>query len=769
MKQLPLLSEETAAEEVIAPLPEDAVLQSFPVKGMTCASCARRVERALAETPGVLIAGVNLATEKATVTTEPGVEPDGLAASVKAAGYELVTAPPETEPRTVVIKSGAVAEAVAEAGGASKPAAADGVGEHGDHEIVGLKRRLLIAASLSLPAAVIGMTLGMEQPWPWVQLVLVTPVQFWAGAPFLLTAWRQARHLSSNMDTLIALGTLAAYFYSVYALIAGGHVYFETSGVIITFLLAGRYAEHLSKSRASQAIRGLLELEPKRALVIRDGEEIEVAVDDIAPGDLLRVRPGDRVPADGVLVEGEGSVDEASFTGEPVPADKVAGDEVWGATVNTSGSFVMRAERVGSESAFARVVRLVDEAQGRKAPIEKLADKVSSIFVPVVLVIAAATFTGWMILGYGTEASVLTAVSVLIIACPCAMGLATPAAIMVGTGRGAQLGILIRGGEVLERSHLIDVVLLDKTGTVTEGKMSLVAVVPEDRPDSPSVSELLRLVASAEERSEHPIGRAIVAAARKRSLELAEPATFESLAGSGVAAEVEGKELTIGRRSIIPGGVMRASADLKLVANQLEDEGMTVVWVADRDELIGVMGLSDTIRSTSAPAIERLKAMGLAVALVTGDNETAARSVAGSIGIESVVAGVLPEGKVDEIKKLQKAGHVVAMVGDGINDAPALAQADLGIAVGSGAGVALEAADVTLMRDDPGLVPTAIHLSRRTLKTIKQNLFWAFFYNTVMIPAAIFGLLDPMIAAAAMAGSSVSVVLNALRLRRVGT
>ncbi len=759
MKQLPLVSEEASVEEVVEPIPQDAVLQSFPVKGMTCASCARRVERALADSPGVLIAGVNLATEKATVTTEPGVDPDGLAAVVKAAGYELVVVQaPAKETKTVVISSDPVPQAVTEDTPAEPP----------NHDLRDLRRKLLVATALSVPAVVIAMVLGMEEPWPWVQLVLVTPVQFWAGAPFLLAAWRQARHFSSNMDTLIALGTLAAYFYSVYALFAGGHVYFETSSVIITFLLAGRYAEHLSKSRASEAIRGLLELEPKRAMVIRDGEEIEVSIDEIVPGDLLRVRPGDRVPADGVLVEGSGSLDEASFTGEPVPVDKTAGDEVWGATVNTSGSFVMRADRVGSASAFARVVRLVDEAQGRKAPIEKLADKVSSIFVPAVLVIAAATFVGWLILGYGLEASILTAVSVLIIACPCAMGLATPAAIMVGTGRGAQLGILIRGGEVLERSHLIDVVLLDKTGSITEGKMSLVAVVPDDKPGLPSVSDLLRLVASAEERSEHPIGRAIVTAAKKRSLELTEPESFESLAGSGVHARVEGRDLTIGRKSIIGEAVSDASADLLEVAQQLESEGMTVVWVAEGAALIGVIGLSDTIRASSAETIQELKLMGLTVALVTGDNETAARTVADAIGIDSVVAGVLPEGKVDEIKKLQAAGHKVAMVGDGINDAPALAQADLGIAVGSGAGVALEAADVTLMRDDPMLVPAAIDLSRRTLRTIKQNLFWAFFYNTVMIPAAIAGLLDPMIAAAAMAISSVSVVLNALRLRRAG-
>lgn len=722
---------------------------TFDIEGMTCASCARRVEKTLAGQPGVTDAGVNFAVERATVKVEPDVDPEQLVAAVDGAGYKLV-------PREVPGSQPATSHA-----GHDEHHHGIAIG-HEDERTQLAWRRFLFAVVFTVPALLLAMFGPMERWSAWTQLVLVTPVQFWAGYPFLVSAWKQARHLSSNMDTLIAIGTLAAYGYSVYSLLftAHGEVYFETAGVIITFLLLGKYFEHRSKSRASSAIKRLMELEAKEARVVRDGVEVSLPIEDVEVGDVMRIRPGEKVPTDGVVIEGTSSIDESMLTGEPVPVDKSDGDTVYGATINASGALLVKATAVGSDTALARIAKLVEDAQGRKAPIEHLVDRVASIFVPIVILISAGTFTTWLLLGYPLRDAILAAVAVLIIACPCAMGLATPAAVMVGTGRGAQLGILIKGGDVLERAGDLDVLVLDKTGTITRGEMSLTDVVALEGIED---IELLSLAASVEDSSEHPVARAVVAGARTRGAEVRPVDGFSSTTGMGVEGSVGATRVTVGRAGWTSDDI---DPSVAATVGELQRAGKTVILVTVDGAPRGILAVADTLKPSAVTAIAEAHRLGLETVMITGDNRATAEAIAAEVGIDRVLAEVLPEDKVAEVRRLQEGGRKVAMVGDGINDAPALAQADLGIAIGTGTDVAIEAADLTLMGGDPLLSAAAIDLSRRTLRTIKQNLGWAFGYNVLAIPLAATGLLNPMIAAAAMAFSSVSVVMNALRLRR---
>jgi copper-transporting P-type ATPase V len=718
----------------------------FDVKGMTCAACARRVERTLAGHPGVSSAGVNFALEKATVQATDEVTQEDLMRAVENVGYELAPEPTQAEADH-----------------------AHGIDLAHEGELTdAARRRFLIAAAFTVPLAILGMALSMDfrmdNPWVgWIQLLLVSPVLFYAGAPFFTSAWANAKRAATNMDTLVALGTLAAYGFSVYQLLSGAYadLYFETAGIIITLLLLGKYFEHRSKSRASQAIKSLMEIGAKEANVLRNGVEVSVPIGDVQSGDLMRVRPGEKIPTDGVVRDGSTSVDESMLTGEPVPADKSEGDPVFGATFNTSGSVIVEATRVGGQTAIAQIAKLIEAAQMRKAPIERLADRFAGIFVPIVLVLSLLTLGAWLATDHSFEDGLLATVAVLIIACPCAMGLATPTAVMVGTGRGAQLGIVIKGGDVLERSGAIDAVIFDKTGTITKGEMTLTNVIADEIEER----EVLRLAASVEALSEHPIARAIVDGARSRGVDPDRVESFESTTGLGVRATVGGRAVSVGRTG--PDAIA-TPGPLTERATKLIDEGETVVWITVEDRVAGALSVADTLKPGAREAVQRVHRLGLETLLLTGDNERTAQAIARQTDIQRVLAEVRPGDKVAEVRALQSSGKRVAMVGDGINDAPALAQADLGIAIGTGADVAIEAADLTLMSGDPRLVPTSIDLSRRTLRTIKQNLFWAFAYNIAAIPLAVLGLLNPMIAALAMALSSVSVVSNALRLRRFG-
>jgi len=672
----------------------------LPVGGMTCAACARSIERTLAATPGVARASVNLATETATIEYDPErARVRDFIGAIEDLGY--------TVPEDAAHASGA------------PPAERF------------YRRRLIVAACFAAPV----MMLGMLHRWPWVQLALTLPVVFYAGAGFYRAAWTALRHRSANMNSLIALGTGSAFLYSVCETARGGHeVYFEAAAVIIALILTGRLLEARARAKAGAAIRRLIDLEPPRARVLRDGAEVEVPVAAVRCGDIVVVRPGERIPADGAIVAGESAIDESMLTGESMPVEKGPGGAVYAGTFNRSGSFRFAAAQVGSGTALRRMVEMVRQAQGARAPVARLADVVSGYFTLGVLAAAAITFVVWLFLGPFATAMV-NAVAVLIIACPCALGLATPTAIMVGTGRGAERGILIKGGEALEMACRIDTVVLDKTGTITHGKPAVIAILPAT---GFGVAELLRLAASAERYSEHPLGKALVEMAIARGIALAEPAEFTALAGHGVSARVDGRQVVVGR----PG-----------------------VTVTVDGAVAGSFEIADTIKVEAAAAVARLRAMGLDAWMLTGDSRAVAESVAREAGIVHVLAEVLPDQKAAEIRKLQAAGKRVAMVGDGINDAPALAQADLGIAMGSGTDIAIEAGDITLMRGNLNGVPGAIELSRRTLRVIRQNLFWAFAYNTLGIPVAALGLLSPMLASAAMALSSVTVVTNSLRLR----
>ena len=725
------------------------------VSGMTCAACVGRVEKALRRVPGVLSADVNLAAEGATVEHLVGTPAmEDLERAVAGAGYGVVRG--EGEP----------------------------VEEGREREYRGLRRTFLGAAALTALILVgsVPMMFGFMPPVPvgWLELALLTlatPVQFWAGWRFYRGAWGALRHGQADMNTLVAVGTSAAYLYSAVATLAPGlfgggraDVYFETSALIVTLILLGRLLEARARGRAGEAIKRLAGLRAETARVVRYGRELDVPVEEVVVGDVVVVRPGERVAVDGFVVSGESAVDEAMITGEPIPVVKRAGDEVIGGTVNKTGTFRLEAARVGSETALARIVRLVEEAQGSKAPIQRLADRVSGHFVPAVLVLAALTFLVWVL--FGPAFALSNAVALLIIACPCAMGLATPTSVMVGTGRGAERGILVRGGEALEAAHRLTTVVLDKTGTLTRGEPRLTDVVPADGlPED----EILRLAASAERASEHPLGEAIVAGARERGARLSEPELFDAPTGRGVRATVEGRAVLVGsRRLMAESGVPENG--LAPHFEGLSAAGKTPVFVALDGRAAGLVAVSDTVREGAREAVERLRGMGLKVAMISGDDRCTAAAVAQELGIGHVLAEATPEEKAAEGERLQAEGERVAMVGDGINDAPALARADVGVAIGTGTDVAMEAADLTLISGDPRGVARAIRLSRATMRNIRQNLFWAFAYNVVLIPVAAgalypffgeAGLLNPVLAAAAMALSSVTVVSNALRLRAV--
>jgi Cu+-exporting ATPase len=738
----------------------------FPVNGMTCATCVARVEEALSSVPGVISVSVNLASEKATVEYLEGTGLADMRRAVKDAGYELG---PEAQ-------------------------ALEDVTTAAQREIRFIRNRFIIAAILT--ASIMALSWGPSFVGKsYLLWALATPVQFWAGLRFYRGAWGALKHKTSDMNTLIAVGTSVAYFYSMVvvlfpSLFATGvvepHLYFHTSAAIITLILLGRFLEARAKGQTSTAIKKLIGMQPKTALVIREGEQREIPVEEVQVSDLILVRPGERVPVDGIVRHGYSSVDESMITGESIPVEKKVSDEIIGATINKTGSLEIEATKVGKDTTLAHIVRMVEEAQGSKAPIQRLADVIASYFVPAVIGIAIVTFVVWYFVG-PTPAltfAFLNFVAVLVIACPCALGLATPTAIMVGTGKGADYGILIRNGEALERAHQINTVLLDKTGTLTRGEPVVTDIISAH---SFSQEEVLRLAASAEHSSEHPLGEAVVKAALENKLELSPSSDFHAIPGQGIEASVGGKKLFLGSLKLMEDRGLSLNGLEKEVAELLEG-GKTVMFLGRDSQVAGIIALADTLKPGAKEALQALRKIGIETAMLTGDNRRTAEAIAREAGIDRVLAEVLPEHKAGEVKKLQEEGKVVAMVGDGINDAPALAQADIGIAIGTGTDVAVETGDITLISGDLTGVATAISLSKRTMRTIKQNLFWAFAYNTALIPIAAgvlylvfgntgvpsglhfvlgeYGFLNPILAAAAMAASSITVVSNSLRLRR---
>jgi Cu+-exporting ATPase len=773
------------------------------IEGMTCASCVGRVERKLGKLEGVE-ASVNLPLESAHVTVPAGITDEQITATVEAAGYKAKVRPPRypnrdggAETSTGSATGYGELPTSGDAGGMRQQASKRGTSEHAEHVPGGaaakLRPRLIVAAILTVPVFAISMLPSFQFPdWGWVAGVLALPVVTWAAWPFHRAAAVNARHFASTMDTLVSIGVIAAYLFSAWQLFAdprmtqhpgmemgSGGLYFEVAAVVTTFLLLGRYLEANAKQKAGDALKALLDLGAKDATVLSGGTEVRIPADRLAVGDVLVVRPGEKIATDGVVIDGASAVDASMVTGESVPVEVGPDSFVIGATINTSGRLLVRATRVGSETTLAQMARLVSQAQTGKAPIARLADRISAVFVPIVLAIAVATFALWTIVsGPVIEAAEIraaftAAVAVLVIACPCALGLATPVGLLTGTGRGAQLGILIKGPQVLEDTRTVDTILLDKTGTVTTGHL---AVDSTRAFGTHTDADVLRLAGAVEAGSEHPIAHAIAAAAlsaeRRNDDGGRLPAVeqFRSAPGGGVSGHVAGRYVLAGRTGWLRENGISVTPEQEQALQSAEESGATAIWVAVDGAPAGIVSLRDTLKPGSAAAISRLTQLGLRPILLTGDNAAVAAQVAAAVGIapEDVFAGVLPEGKVEAVRKLQAGGATVAMAGDGVNDAAALAQADLGIAMGSGTDVAIEAADLTVMGNDLGQVAQAIELSRRTLATIKTNLFWAFFYNAVGIPVAALGLLNPMIAGAAMAASSVLVVANSLRLRSFG-
>ncbi|MGW2519611.1 heavy metal translocating P-type ATPase [Streptomyces sp. NPDC001617] len=752
----------TAPEKALpgtAPAPSSEV--ELAIGGMTCASCAARIEKKLNRMDGVT-ATVNFATEKAKVAYPEGVQVADLIATVEKTGYTAEEPPP---PATTGKSEGEAA-----------PAA--------DGELLSLRQRLYVSLVLTVPVVLMAMVPSLQfDNWQWLSLTLAAPVVVWGALPFHRAAWTNARHGAATMDTLVSIGTLAAFGWSLWALFFGhagmmgmrhafeftvsrtdgsSSIYLEAAAGVTTFILAGRYLEARAKRKSGAALRALLELGAKDVSVLRAGQEIRIPVGQLAVGDIFVVRPGEKVATDGTVVEGMSAVDASMLTGESVPVDVTVGDAVTGATVNAGGRLVVEATRIGTDTQLARMARLVEDAQNGKAEVQRLADRISAVFVPVVILIALGTLLTWLFVTGDATAAFTAAVAVLIIACPCALGLATPTALMVGTGRGAQLGILIKGPEVLESTRRVDTVVLDKTGTVTTGRMQLTDVFTAPDVDK---DELLLLAGALEHASEHPIAQAIAAGAAERAGSLPVPENFENVAGLGVQGVVDGHAVLVGREKLLKEWVIDLPQELAEAKAAAEAEGRTAVAVAWDGEARGVLTVADGIKETSAEAVAELRRLGLKPVLLTGDNQLVAESVARSVGIDEVIAEVLPQDKVDVVKRLQDEGRTVAMVGDGVNDAAALATADLGLAMGTGTDAAIEAGDLTLVRGDLRVAADAIRLSRRTLATIKGNLFWAFGYNVAALPLAAFGMLNPMIAGAAMAFSSVFVVTNSLRLR----
>ncbi|OBV04274.1 ATPase P, partial [Bacillus anthracis] len=726
----------------------------FTVSGMTCAACANRVEKRLNKLEGVNGATVNFALESATVDFNPDeINVNEMKSAITKLGYKLEVKSDEQDEST----------------------------DHRLQEIERQKKKFIISFILSFPllwamVSHFSFTSFIYLPDmlmnPWVQLALATPVQFIIGGQFYVGAYKALRNKSANMDVLVALGTSAAYFYSVYLSIqsigSSEHMtdlYFETSAVLITLIILDKLFEAKAKGRSSEAIKKLMGLQAKTATVMRDGTEMKILIEEVVAGDIVYVKPGEKIPVDGEIVEGKSAIDESMLTGESIPVDKTIGDVVIGSTMNKNGFLKVKATKVGRDTALAQIIKVVEEAQGSKAPIQRVADQISGIFVPVVVVIAIITFAVWMIFvtpgDFGGALEKM--IAVLVIACPCALGLATPTSIMAGSGRSAEYGILFKGGEHLEATHRLDTVILDKTGTVTNGKPVLTDVIVADGFNE---EEILRLVGAAEKKSEHPLAEAIVEGIKEKKIDIPSSETFEAIPGFGIESVVEGKQLLIGTRRLMK----KFNIDIEEVSKSMEElerEGKTAMLIAINKEYAGIVAVADTVKDTSKAAITRLKKMGLDVVMITGDNTQTAQAIAGQVGIEHVIAEVLPEGKAEEVKKLQAQGKKVAMVGDGINDAPALATADIGMAIGTGTDVAMEAADITLIRGDLNSIADAIFMSKMTIRNIKQNLFWALAYNGLGIPIAAFGFLAPWVAGAAMAFSSVSVVLNALRLQRV--